>query len=102
MMVVDMIEGRPSPARPLIDPWPYGRSVPARNYDVFEDGGFIALVVDPQSNGDEKESSSPRERHRVDELQVVLNFFEVLRQRVGDRDCRVMIDSKGRPQNPNG
>ncbi len=54
--------------------------MPARNYDVFEDGGFIASLE--QFNDDEKESSNLRERHR--ELQVVLNFFEVLRQRVGD------------------
>ena len=77
MMVVDIAEGRPSPERLLIDPWPYGSSVPSRSYDVLEDGGFIAGMV-------EDESSNVRERYRVDELQVVFNFVEVLRQRMAD------------------
>ena len=77
MMVVDIAEGRPSPARLLIDPWPYGFSFPSRSYDVLEDGGFIAVMA-------EDGSSNSRERYRVDELQVVLNFVEVLRQRMAD------------------
>ena len=84
MMVVDIAEGRPSSARLLIDPWPYITTSGARNYDLFEDGGFIAATIDLQSNDDEEESSGFREQYRVGELQVVLNFFEVLRQRVTD------------------
>ena len=77
MMVVDIAEGRPSRARLLIDPWPYNTTIPTRNYDVLEDGGLIAIMV-------EDESSNFRERYRVDELQVVFNFVEVLRQRMAD------------------
>jgi hypothetical protein len=77
LMVVDIIQGRPSPERPLIDPWPYSRTIPAKNYDVLEDGAFIATTHS-------KEFTNLKERYRVDELQVVLNFFEVLRQRVAD------------------
>ena len=77
MMVVDINEGRPSPALPLIDPWPYKATITRRSYDVFEDGAFIAAVPDG-------EIRYARERYRVDELQVVLNFFEVLRQRVAN------------------
>ena len=77
IMVVDIAEGRPSRARLLIDPWPYNTATPARSYDVLEDGGFIAVMI-------EDESSNFRERYRVDELQVVFNFVEVLRQRMAD------------------
>ncbi len=37
-----------------------------------------------QLSDDETESGSLRERYRVDELQAVLSFFEVLRQGVDD------------------
>ncbi len=82
-MVVDIAEGRVSPARPLIDPWPYIASATTRSYDVLADGGFIA-VLRGQFGNEEEESIGWRERFRVSELQVVLNFFEVLRQRVAN------------------
>ena len=82
MMVVDMDEGRPSPARPLIDPWPYDTYNPARSYDVLEAGGFIATIDDDEIGNDRERYY--RERYRVDEIQVILNFFEVLRQRVAN------------------
>jgi Tol biopolymer transport system component len=63
----DFRAGRP---RVLIEPWPSG-SVPVRLYDVFPDGSF--LTVGP--NEDTVES--------VSELQVVLNFFDVLEERMG-------------------
>lgn len=77
MMVVDIIEGRPSPARLLIDDWPYTLTNPSRNYDILEDSAFIAVEPD-------RGIFSSRESYRVDEIQVVLNFFEVLRQRAVD------------------
>ncbi len=78
LMVVDITEGRPSPARLLIDPWPYMNLNPTRSFDVLEEGGFIATTMDGAQVADASE------RYRVDEIQVVLNFFEVLRQRVVD------------------
>jgi len=78
MMVVDIAEGRPSPARSLIDPWPYVISAPASSYDVLEDGAFIAAM------NERGQANEMRELYRVDKLHVVLNFFEVLRQRVAD------------------
>ncbi len=81
MMEVDIAEGNPSRAHPLIDPWPYLETAPTRNYDVFEDGAFITSTIYEQSNAEEEVRGEP---YRVGELQVVLNFFEVLRQRVAD------------------
>ncbi len=81
MMVVDMAEGNPSRARPLIDPWPFNTTTPTRNYDVLEDGSFITSMADEQRI--EQDAERPG-LFRVVELQVVLNFFEVLRQRVAD------------------
>ena len=74
MMVVDITEGRPSPARTLIAPWPYYGTNPLRTYEVLEDGRFIAALQDASLNDPVS--------YRAKELQVVLNFFEVLRQRV--------------------
>ena len=87
MMVVDISEGRPSPSRSLIDPWPYATTIVSRSYDVLEDGAFIAMMTGAQINvaGTAGTTRSAfRQRHRVDELQMVLNFFELLRNRVTD------------------
>ena len=87
MMVVDISEGRPSPSRSLIDPWPYATTIVSRSYDVLEDGAFIAMMTSAQINvaGTAGTTRSAfRQRHRVDELQMVLNFFELLRNRVTD------------------
>ncbi len=81
MMVLDMAEGSPSRARPLIDPWPFITTTPTRNYDVLDDGSFITSMGDEQGIEQEAERG---ELYLVGELQVVLNFFEVLRQRVAD------------------
>lgn len=84
MMVVDMDEGAPSPFRSLIDPWPYLNTVGARSYEVLEDGAFITTMDEAELSADEEDRSGARQRNRIDEIQVVLNFFEVLRQRVAD------------------
>ena len=59
----------------------------SRSYDVLEDGAFIAMMTGAQINvaGTAGTTRSAfRQRHRVDELQMVLNFFELLRNRVTD------------------
>ena len=75
MMVVDIAEGNPSRARSLIDPWPFITTTPTRNYDVLEDGSFMTSLADEQGIEQDAERG---------ELQVVLNFFEVLRQRIAN------------------
>jgi len=77
MMQVDIADGKPSPARSVIHPWPYLTTVPTRSYDILEDGAFIAVAID-------EEFTNFRDLNSVDEIHVVLNFFEVLRQRVAD------------------
>ncbi len=47
---------------------------PVRGYDVFPDGSFVISV--PQ----ERTQPDPR---RDSEFQVILNFFEVLKERLG-------------------
>jgi hypothetical protein len=84
MMVVDIAAGEPSRARPLIDPWPYARSIPVRTYGVAADGRFIAIKVTELTDGDEKKPAWRYQRYQVGELHVVLDFFEELRQRVAD------------------
>ena len=64
--------GRPTP---LIDPWPSGQSWPVRNYDVFPDGSFVFP-------GRDDDVRTPEERFGAAELHVILNWFEVLKERV--------------------
>ena len=79
MMVVDIAEGNPSPARVLIDPWPTGATAIRRMYDLLEDGTFLtALNIDEQN-----ELDALRQRNAVDEIQIILNFFDLLRERLG-------------------
>jgi Tol biopolymer transport system component len=75
MMVADITNGVPSPVRPLIDPWPYRTTVVSRNFDVLEDGSFITSIGSSQDNND-----TELEDLAVAELQVVFNFFELLRR----------------------
>jgi hypothetical protein len=63
--------GRPAT---LIDPWTFGMD--PRGYDVFPDGSFVTAV--------EGEYGSLDERFRATELHVVLNWFEELKERVGN------------------
>ncbi len=64
--------GRPAP---LIDPWPLG-SQPVRRYDLFPDGSFVIWVEDDDRSGSEQ--------FGVTEFHVILNFFEELKERVGN------------------
>lgn len=82
MMVVDVAPeatfqaGRP---RVLLDPFPSTDTFPIRGYDVLGDGEFVLPV------GDYATPSNPlRSQFAVDEFQVVLNFLEAFRQRVGE------------------
>ena len=60
----------------LIDPWPYIPNTPVRGYDVLVDG---LLVVLGAGGG-----AQLRRNMRVDEFHVILNYFDVLRERVGN------------------
>ena len=90
MMVVDVTPGDPfrvGPAESLIDPWPYSNTIPVRAHDVLADGSFIVTAnADENVVGDEEpaEPISFRQRNRVSEFHVVLNFFEELKERVGN------------------
>ncbi len=64
--------GRPAP---LIDPWIVG-TVPNRGYDIFPDGSFVIFVAD--------DDRSLLEQFGVTEFHVILNFFEELKERVGN------------------
>ena len=86
MMVVDVTPGDPfrvGPAESLIDPWPYGQTIPVRSYDVLADGSFI-VTANVDGDEDPAEPIGLRQRNRVSEFHVVLNFFEVLKERVGN------------------
>ena len=63
--------GRPVP---FIDSWVVATS-PVRGYDVFPDGSFATLVVDDRPY---------LEQNGVTEVHVVLNWFEELKERVGN------------------
>ncbi len=91
MMVVDVAPGDPfgvGRARSLIDPWRYTGARPVRAYDVLADGSFIVNLrgVDEAAGNEESPSTFPPERmqFRISELHIVLNFFEELRQRMGN------------------
>ncbi len=90
MVVVDVTPGDPfrvGPAESLIDPWPYGTTMPVRSHDVLADGSFIVTAnADENVVGDEAPAGaiSLRQRNRVSEFHVVLNFFEELKERVGN------------------
>ena len=64
--------GRPAP---LIDPWTFSFE-PVRGYDIFPDGSFVIAVPD--------DDRSRLEQFGVTEFHVILNFFEVLKARVGN------------------
>ena len=60
--------------KPLIDPWPYVTTQPARSYDVLPDGSFVAIEDD--------DAHDPLRASRVArEIHVVLNFDEELKRR---------------------
>ncbi|MDO9318297.1 MAG: hypothetical protein Q7V56_08865 [Gammaproteobacteria bacterium] len=80
MMVAEITNGAPSPIRPLIAPWPYYTTVVSRNYDVLEDGSFITSMDSTQGNNDTEAGIAAAEELAVSELQVVFNFFELLRR----------------------
>jgi Tol biopolymer transport system component len=90
MMVVDVAPGDPFRAgapEPLIDPWLYGGTTPARNYDVLADGSFVVALDEdafPAGDGDSAEAIPLRQRNGVGEFHVVLNFLEELRERAGN------------------
>ena len=64
--------GRPAP---LIDPWTVSVG-PVRGYDIFPDGPFLIFVED--------DDRSYLEQHGVTEFHVILNFFEELKERMGN------------------
>jgi serine/threonine-protein kinase len=87
MMVVDVAPGNPfraGRAAALIDPWPYQGTFPVRSHDLLTDGSFVATLSEggEVGGGEEQAGLILRNRYRVGELQVVLNFFEELRARV--------------------
>ena len=65
--------GRPAP---LIDPFTFAQ-FPVRGYEVFADGSFVIAVGDDDGR-------SPEETFGATELHVVLNWFEELKERVGN------------------
>lgn len=73
-------------AVPLIDPWRYDTTIPIRSPDVAADGSFIARRG--LRDADFREGTRVnRERiaDRVEQIHVVLNWFEELRERVPAR-----------------
>ena len=62
-------------AAPLIDPWTF-RINAVRGYDLFPDGSFVIAVAD--------DDRSQLEQFGVTEFHVILNFFEELKQRMGN------------------
>jgi len=82
MMVVDIDNGTPSPARSLVDPWLHGGTTDFRSYEVLDDGSFIATSGVKTDEGEISEVGFRRDELAVKELQVVLNFYELLRNRV--------------------
>ena len=76
LMAVDVTPGdefRAGRPAPLIDPWTFFRE-PTRGYDVFPDGSFVIAVED--------DDRSVFERLGTTEFQVILNWFEELKERV--------------------
>jgi hypothetical protein len=84
MMVVDVLDGSPSRARSLFDPWIYAWTVPGRNYDVLPDGSFVAATREIALTLSEEELQNTLRQRQVTELHVVLNFVEELRRRMVD------------------
>ena len=87
MMVVDVVPGDPfrvGRAAPLFDPWPYAGCTPTRCHDLLADGSFVAVLAEgvEAGGGAERADLIGRNRTRVDELQVILNFFDELEARV--------------------
>jgi Tol biopolymer transport system component len=82
MMVVDVVPESPFRAgrpRVFLDPWPTTDTTVLRAYDVLGDGQFVLPMRDDGVDGNEL-----RTRFAVGEFQVVLNFLEAFRQRVGE------------------
>jgi eukaryotic-like serine/threonine-protein kinase len=79
LMAVDVTPGdelRPGRAVALIDDWDFIMD-PFRGYDVFPDGSFVTWGAD-------EDDDAPYKRLWATELHVVLNWFEVLKERVGN------------------
>ena len=77
LMAVDVTPGDEFQAGrpvPLIDPWTLLVG-PMRGYDVFPDGSFVTRVAGDGTN---------LEQFGATELHVVFNWFEELRQRMGN------------------
>ncbi len=79
LMAVDVTPGRGDFQRgrpaPLIEPWT-SRCDPVRCYDILPDGSFVTTVAVAEGR--------PLERFGTTEIQVVLNWFEELKARVGN------------------
>ncbi len=65
--------GRPTPMME----WGGRPSIPARDYDVFPDGSFLAFVGNSGAR-------AALETFGTNELHVVLNWFEEVKERMGD------------------
>ena len=90
LMAVDVTPGdefRAGRPAPLIDPWTSNFS-PVRAYDVFSDGSFVFGVQDDDNSqtGVDQGTSVARslEQFGATELHVILNWFEELKERVGN------------------
>jgi len=82
MMVVDVVPGNPFQAgrpRVFLEPWLGTTHTPIRGYDVADDGQFISATF-----GDNADMNQWRTQFAVGEFQIVLNFLEAFRQRVGE------------------
>ncbi len=78
LMAVDVTAGdefQVGRSAPLIHPWTF-TIAPVRGYDVFPDGSFEIAVLD--------DDRSLLEQFGVTEFHVILNFFEELKERVGN------------------
>jgi serine/threonine-protein kinase len=70
-------------ATPMIDPWPYPIWSGSRGYDVLADGSFIAPWREIDAEVPEGARTNPlRIANRVEEINVVLGWFDELRERV--------------------
>ncbi len=70
-------QGFVTASRPIeVMEWRAVVSTPARQYDVFPDGSFVIAVAD--------DDRSRLEQFGVTEFHVILNFFEELKERVGN------------------
>ena len=75
------------PRQALTAPWPDVAHIPVGSHDVLAYGSFSVIANADETAGGGEETGgtiSLRQRNRVSEFHVVLNFFEVLKERVGN------------------